>query len=111
MYCTIKTSYGQYENCSFRIGKYRDGGLALSVDQHMDGYAEPLLTVTVNLAEPIPEGCIAVKDYSENEGVLDCLQELGIVTEVVSWVPSGYVMIPICRYDPEVLNLYLGGAN
>lgn len=109
MYCTIKTAYGRYENCYFRTGAYRDGSLAISAIQSVDGCAEPLLTVTVHLEEPIPEGCIAVKDYSENVGVLACLLELGIVTEVLDEVRSGYVMIPICRYAPAALELYRGG--
>lgn len=105
-YFTLETKYGRYENCFFRTNAYRDGSIAIKASQVVDGFSEPILFVTVNLGHPLPENCIAVKDYSENEGVLDCLQELGLITEVVCRERSGYVIIPVCRYDPEILARY-----
>lgn len=51
-------------------------------------------------------GCIAVKDYSENTGLLAFLKSIGFITEVVEKRRSGYVEIPICRYDKAVLERY-----
>ena len=54
--------------------------------------------VTVNLPElPLPEDHVAIKDYSECEGVLDTLVQAGIVSAPIGYVRSGYVELPICR--------------
>ena len=45
------------------------------------------------------ETVIAVKDYSENAGMLDALQEAGVVKEIVSYEQSGFVNIPIVEID------------
>ena len=68
--------------------------------------AEPLMDVTANLSDEVPLGCIAVKDYSENTGLLAFLKSIGFITEVVEKRRSGYVEIPICRYDKAVLERY-----
>ena len=68
--------------------------------------AEPLMDVTENLSDEVPLGCIAVKDYSENTGLLAFLKSIGFITEVVEKRRSGYVEIPICRYDKAVLERY-----
>lgn len=59
---------------------------------------EPWATATVNLPnEFITENEVAVKDYSENKGVLQALIDAGIVYEPVWSVQSGFVTIPVCR--------------
>lgn len=64
------------------------------------------MDVTANLSDEVPLGCIAVKDYSENTGLLAFLKSIGFITEVVEKRRSGYVEIPICRYDKAVLERY-----
>lgn len=57
---------------------------------------------------PMDDDEVAVKDYSENEGVLAALREAGLVEAPHRWIPSGYVMFPVVRVralvavpDPE----------
>ena len=53
--------------------------------------------VSINLEEPPrAEAEIAIKDYSECEGVLDALVAAGAVTPPHRFVASGHVEIPIC---------------
>ena len=56
---------------------------------------------TVNLNELLPNE-IGIKDYSENEGMLDWLLENDIVTEPHRYIQSGWVLIPICYLKKEV---------
>ena len=46
---------------------------------------------------------IAVKNYSENEGMLDVLKEAGVVKQIVGYVQSGFVEIPLVEIDKNKL--------
>jgi hypothetical protein len=77
---------------------YPNGRLAIAavcpliIDGEDCGW-EPAFTATVNLVdETCPEGEVWVKDYSENEGMLDWLVCNGIVEPAATaWARSGYV--------------------
>ena len=56
----------------------------------------PYMSVTVNI-EGLDENEIAIKNYSENEGILDVLVDEGIVKPPHRHVKSGFVLIPICE--------------
>lgn len=54
--------------------------------------------LTVNVADgEVRDGEVAIKDYSEGEGVLAALVGAGIVSEPLRYAPSGWVKIPICK--------------
>lgn len=53
--------------------------------------------LSVNVDCELQENEIAIKDYSENDGVLNDLVKMGIVSEPVRFVQSGFVNIPICK--------------
>jgi hypothetical protein len=58
----------------------------------------PYAVATVNIDElNMVEGYVAVKDYSENEGMLQFLIDNDIVEPPVTHVESGYVKLPICK--------------
>jgi hypothetical protein len=58
----------------------------------------PIAVASVNLPdEPMEADEIAIKDYSENEGMLDCLVKAKIVSTPLRFVESGWVTIPICH--------------
>lgn len=103
---SFKTKYGKYDHCFFRTGKYADNTPSIQIRQNTECGVEPILTATVSLGVPLPDGCILVKNYSENEGVLEFLKNLGVVTKVMCYLPSGYVSIPVCKYDPKILARY-----
>lgn len=59
---------------------------------------ERIFTASVNLPETILEPDeIAIKDYSENEGMVDWLVAQQLVAPPHRHVHSGYVLVPICR--------------
>ena len=56
----------------------------------------PYMSVTVNI-DGLDENEVAIKNYSENEGILDVLVDEGIVKSPHRYVNSGFVRIPICE--------------
>jgi len=62
------------------------------------GTNEPIAVATVNLPDiDLKQDEVAIKNYSENEGMLNVLITTGIVSTPIDLVHSGYVEIPICR--------------
>lgn len=58
---------------------------------------EPFVTASVNVSEQLAPNEVAVKDYSENTGVLSALVGSGLVSAPVRWILTGFVEIPVCR--------------
>lgn len=70
---------------------------AAETDRQKDVFkGEPIATSTVNIPGLL-EGYVAVKDYSENEGMLEALQNAGIVGPTEFLMPQGFVDIPVCK--------------
>jgi hypothetical protein len=58
----------------------------------------PPIVLTINLPDvPLAEDEVAIKNYSEHEGVLDDLIDAGIVSQPVKFIQSGFVEIPVCK--------------
>lgn len=81
--------------CKVRRNWYLNGNTYLELFTE-DG---PYAIATTNLGKELPEDQAYIKNYSENIGMLEALQDAGIVTEVIGWVPSGFVLIPLCQLD------------
>jgi len=68
--------------------------------QSIRGYDKerlPQLIVTVNLPdEPLDNNQVFIKNYAENEGILECLVDYGIV-KPISKIQIGYVTIDKCQ--------------
>lgn len=59
---------------------------------------EPFLVGTSNIpALDNLEGYVAVKNYSENDGMLQFLIDNGIVDNPVTYVKENYGLFPICK--------------
>ena len=97
----LKMRYREWD-CILQKGRYIDNSIAiLLVDAH-DG--EPITKATVAIdGANLRENQITVKDYSENEGMLDALIGIGLVTGVERRVQSGWVSVPVCNIDPAKL--------
>jgi len=76
---------------TIQASSYRHDNSEAWIFQTEDG--EPIATLTVMLedAGPPPPGCLYVKDWSENEGVLQALVEHGYVYDTGQRIPTGYV--------------------
>jgi Domain of unknown function (DUF4313) len=82
--------------CSVQKHQYDNGRLALQLVDAVDG--DPIARATVNLPnEQIAEGEIFVKNHSENEGMLQALQQAGIVEPTGRMVVSGFVKVPVAK--------------
>jgi len=100
---TFKTKYGTYPNCEFVAGHYGNGNLALQVVSNDEG---PVTTCTVNPGEVVPPNAIAVKNYSENDGMVNTLKEMGIIGRELYSIPSGWVEIPVFELTEKGLELF-----
>ena len=93
--------------CVLYLASYSDGNTALSMYDTEDGSA--IACVSLNLVPVEPEllddrALIYLKDYSENEGMLDLLIKEGIVERAGRYRQSGYIEAPLVRIiDPELV--------
>ena len=89
----IKTKYAEY-NVDLVWGQYSNGRKALELIDTEDGC--PVMVATVNIPEAVlNEGEAIIKNYSENEGVLDFLQKNKIVGPVKREIGTGFVSCPV----------------
>lgn len=85
-----------------------DGGLAIVLITREDGYPDLLSKLTINLegqGETPNPGCVFVKDYSENEGILDAFVKKGWLRVTGRTVRSGYVSVPEAQVIGDLLEL------
>ena len=89
----LKTTYAEY-NVSLSMGKYSNGRTAMTLIDTEDG--APVMVATVNVPETdLNEGEIIIKNYGENEGVLEFLVDNGITSSPVRWITTGWVKCPV----------------
>ncbi len=77
------------------LTKYVSNGVLALLLTNEEGERE--LTCSVNLRNPPAEGCLWIKDYSENEGVLEALIEADIVRMTDRTERSGYSVLYECK--------------
>lgn len=93
-------------NCKIIAEQYQAGGrvalqlIAAQNDKDREIYkGEPITTATVNIpCCNIESDEILIKNYSENEGLLEILENAGIVKSTGKYVESGWVQVPVCKY-------------
>lgn len=103
---TYKSKYGTYHRCSFAPGYYSNGNLALEIWSAEEG---PITKVTVNPDIKILPNQIAVKDYSENEGMSAWLEKMKIIEDrqhPVRVIKSGYVTIPVYQLTELGMSIF-----
>ena len=89
--CTaIGTFYGNYRK-------------AIKLIDDIDG--EMVAVATVNLPEhDIPDNCVFIKNYSENETMVKSMMEAGIIKPFnLGHAESGYVKIPLYMLTGEAV--------
>ena len=81
--------------CVVTTGYYGNGRPAIELDNAHTG--EPFMVPSVNIVDAnLKPGEIAIKNYSENEGILDVLVKAGIVSKPKYMVDAGYTSVPVC---------------
>ena len=89
--------------CGLEFSKYQNGRIAILLVDTTDG--SPVTTASVNLPdEPLNDGEVFIKDWSENQGVLAALVAAGIVEDTGRTVRTGFVQANIVRIlvDPHI---------
>lgn len=80
--------------CEIQIEKYHNGNKVIRLVDAEDGM--PVAVATTNV-EGLELDEVAIKNYSENEGVYDALLEAGVITPKHREVSTGYVTVPVCK--------------
>ena len=83
-------------DCYIEFGEYPNGRTAIELINKEDG--DSVLVASVNLPDEIlNSGEIAIKNYSENTGVMELLINTGVISQPIRYVNTGMVRIPICK--------------
>jgi hypothetical protein len=91
--------------CNLRWGQYGHGKPAITLIDDKTG--EPVAVASINLQDypehKLPPNHIHIKDYSENEGMVDALVEAGVVEEIQSFgIGRHSVKCTLCKLLIEV---------
>lgn len=80
--------------CTVRVINTPEGNSILLLDVE-DGL--PVATVTKSVAGFTPQpDQVLIKNYSENEGILDILIDAGVISKPVGTVKTGFTELHIC---------------
>jgi hypothetical protein len=84
-------------NCLLEFGEYQNNGrTAITLIDENDG--SPITTATINLPNvSLNDDEVIIKDYSENEGILNILLINGVVELTGKSVDTGFVNCEICK--------------
>ena len=92
----IRIKFNQWDCLLLRSSVYGNGRTALVLIDYHD--KEPVAVATVNLPHvPLAKDEVIIKDYSENEGMLQALVDAGIVKPTGRMVVSGFVAMEVCK--------------
>jgi len=96
--------FGDKETLYFNIGTYRNNG-AMAVQLYTNDN-EPYCTLSTNLPESLnlPNGEFFVKDWSENEEIVNQLRKNGIIIPTNNVVRSGFVNVGSYKINPKYLS-------
>jgi hypothetical protein len=88
-------------NCEPQFLQYSNKRTAIRLIDSRDG--DTIAVATVNLPnEKLNDNEVIIKDYSENEGILQSLQSASIISEPLRYVETGFVTCPVCTLLTEI---------
>jgi hypothetical protein len=97
---TIKLAWDTPYEVYIEKRKYSNGRVSLQLIDVTDGM--PHSVATVNLPDVLlADNEVLIKDYSENDGMLNFLTENNIVIPTERGVQSGHVWVPVAILNPE----------
>lgn len=79
-----------------QLGYYANGRVVIQLIDPLDNCCNAIATVNVPQVF-IPNGYVLVKNYSENEGLLEDLIAGGIVGLPIGAVPCGHAQAYVCK--------------
>jgi len=80
--------------CFVKLGQYENGRTSISLMDIDDGCPVARATSNIPHAE-LEENETLIKDYSENEGMLNSLIETGLVKYTGKNIKSGWIELPV----------------
>lgn len=100
-----KSPYATYEGCNFGVSKYtNNGNNALWIENTNDGH---IATCSVNGNRKNFSDEISIKDWSENEGMIEFLISLGIIEkDHIAIERSGFVVIKTFKLTDSGIELF-----
>ena len=91
--------------CQLLMDRFADGSLCLTLVDLDENDQIARATVAVPAHPPTP-GFIYVKDYGENEGMLDALCAAGVVTDTGRRLTVGMSEVAIAQVPPSIRKQY-----
>jgi hypothetical protein len=86
---------------------YRDTNRHLTdITLYEEETGEPFMTATVVIDRFVPIDRAIIKDYSENEGILQALIKAGIVTHVIEHIPCNFVTVQLVQLSEQFVQEY-----
>ena len=82
--------------CKVTKKHYSNKRIALELIDCIDGDSVAVATINLPDVDMKPDE-VAIKDYSENEGMLDILIAADIISQPIMFVRSGFINVPICK--------------
>ena len=81
-------------NCHALFNKYNNGNTKIQlVDSHT---LMPIAEATAK-SEKLEDYEVAIKDHSDDKGLLTALMEAQLVSKPHRYICSGYMNVPVCR--------------
>ena len=98
----IKNLDNTITNVSVKLSKYTNGRTRIDLIEESEDGVYPYATCTVNMPNVLlqPDE-VLIKDYSENQGILEFLTSNNIVEETENGINTQHTFIPVCRLLPE----------
>ena len=102
-----KTRWGTEYDCFLEYDAENHMISMYSIDPD-DGFIEPFMTVTATPSNGavVAPGYVAIKNYSENEGILQTLIALRVVDKPVGRIPAGFTHLDYCKVHPRTILKY-----
>ena len=86
----------KFQGTPVKVWKRQHPNGCTRIDLLDDSDGSPYATCTI-MMDDLAKDEVAVKNYSENAGMLDFLLDEGLVEEPHRFINQGYVAIPICK--------------
>tara|TARA_Y100000385_G_C13080514_1_gene633644 strand:+ start:1603 stop:1968 length:366 start_codon:yes stop_codon:yes gene_type:complete len=110
----LKSKYGNFD-CMINYTHYADGNKAITL---VSESGAPIAKATVNMPEAEDQRLellekmgeldnkdefVYIKDYAENEGMLNSLKDAGLILHEVATTTTNYVSIPLVQLTPMAM--------
>jgi hypothetical protein len=98
-----KTKYVDEPNALLKVDRYQNNDrICLSV---YSPTGEALMKCTTNIPEvDLTWDLVAIKNYSENEGILECLIANNFISEPIQEIKNRYTEFPVCQLNLEKIH-------